>query len=91
MKDFIYTHIDKGMKYEDLKERVQVLATNKSSMDSGPVPMDTGEVDDSSNSVGQLRQEVFDEYEVEAVGAHRQCRRCGGFGHLARTCPSGPV
>ena len=41
IKDFIFTHVDKKTKFDNLKERVYVLATNKVSMQPAA---DVGEV-----------------------------------------------
>ena len=74
LQDFIDTHVEKETKYEEVRDKVRAIASNKVAMNMGPAPMDIGEVKDA------------DVEEVGMVGAHVQCRRCHGYGHLARDC-----
>jgi hypothetical protein len=81
VQDFIYTNIDKDAKYDMIVERIRSVVGNKITMNTGPQPMDIGEVDN---------YEGFDggEEEVGAVGMHVRCHKCEGWGHMARECPT---
>ena len=46
------------------------------------VPMDIGNVG------GDGGEEYFDDESVYAVGSHVRCHSCGGYGHMARQCPT---
>ena len=74
IQDFIYTHVDKDTKYEEIKDKVKAITGNKLAMNMGPAPMDIGELKGG------------EEEDVGLVGAHVQCHRCHGYGHLARDC-----
>ena len=87
IQDFIYTNVDDNTKYQAVVERVRSWVGNKVAMLQGPAPMDVGEV-----LTGQWEEEPheWEESYVQAVGANTQCHRCGGWGHIARDCPSSP-
>ena len=90
IQDYIYTHADKETKYEELREKVRAMISNKVSVNAGPVPMDVGDVGGKwEETCGeQTMWGTGEEYEVDGVANHYQCRNCQGYGHFARECPS---
>ena len=66
--------------FENLLEKIGVWVGNRVAMNEGVTPMDIGEVgwNDYNES----------EEHVDAVGAWSRCKRCDGWGHFARDCPS---
>ena len=70
----VYTDVQDGAKYEDVRNRIFALTSNKVAAAAGPSPMDVGQVhnwgDDQSHDQG--------EYEVDAVSMNTQCWKCGG-------------
>jgi len=82
IQDYVYTNVEDDTKYETLRDKVTSMVSNKIAASTGPAPMDVGRVDWGADDLycGEC------EYEVDAVGAHTQCYKCGGYGHLARDC-----
>ena len=92
LQDYIYVHTEKDCKYQDLREKVGVLVSNKVAATTGPVPMDIGDVGgrgDESWDENEYEEQYENEHEVGIVAGHYQCRNCHGYGHFARDCPSG--
>ena len=88
IQDYIYTHADKETQYVQLREKVRAMIGNKMSMNSGPTPMDIGvlgrgEYDDHYHG----DEYCSEDYEVDGINDDT-CRRCGGYGHYARECPT---
>ena len=84
LKDQMLIRLDEiGEKYEALKAKVISYATNKVEQfkGSGPTPMDVDNVE-----YGLFDEEWQDE--VGEVWASTRCYECGGYGHMARTCPT---
>ena len=44
LQDYIYIHTEKDCKYEDVREKVGALVSNKVAANTGPTPMDVGDV-----------------------------------------------
>ena len=86
VQDYIYTHADKETKYVQLREKVQAMVSNKISVSTGPVPMDIGDV--KGDHVDHGDDHFWDDIEIDGVGNHDYCLRCGGYGHYARDCPT---
>jgi hypothetical protein len=88
LQDYIYTHADKETGYDELKEKIRAMTSNKlASMKQ--VPMDVGQVGEETwhdGSYGEMS--IEDEQQIDAVSGHLQCRNCQGYGHFARECPS---
>ncbi len=63
-------------------EKVESWINNRVAMTNGPSPMDVGEVN-------EWNEEGFhDDGDVGAVGAHTECHKCDGYGHMQRECPT---
>ena len=89
IQDYIYTHVEKDTGYEELKERVRSMVSNKVTASAGPAPMDIGDVKGQGDEWGHEYENGYgDEHEVDVVYGDYRCRNCGGYGHFARECPS---
>ena len=86
IQDQVYNTIEPNSSYEVITSRIRTVVGNKIAMMGGPSPMDVGNVH------WQVSHDIYGDYdeaeEVGAVGAHIQCHRCSGWGHLSRECPS---
>ena len=85
IQDFVYTNVDDTTRYQAVVDKLRSWAGNKLAMMSGPVPMDVGEV---HGEQWAAETEDWEGMDVQAVGAGTQCHRCGGWGHMARECPT---
>jgi hypothetical protein len=85
VQDYIYSIVDfQGMTYENLKERVRGMVSNKIAMNMGPAPMDIGGLQDKGQGGGE--EDWNEDWDIGAVGMHTKCYRCQGHGHLSRDC-----
>ena len=83
-QEYVYAHADKDITYLDLKEKIRAMVANRISSDSGPVPMDVGQIGSDATE-----RDVDEETEdVNGIGWGRQCYNCWGFGHFATQCPT---
>ena len=83
IQDHIYTTVGKGSKYEEVRDKVQAVVSNKIAINMGPAPMDVGLIgrgDDDQNYYED------DEWNVDGISPNTNCYRCGGYGHLAKDC-----
>ena len=87
IQDFVYTNVDETTRYQAVVDKLRSWAGNNLAMMSGPVPMDVGEV---HGKQWAAETEDWEGTDVQAVGAGTQCHRCGGWGHMARECPTSP-
>ena len=55
IQDYMYTHADMDPKYEELKEKVRAMVSNKIANNMGPAPMDVGGVGGHHDHVNGLR------------------------------------
>lgn len=102
IQEYIYTTIGDKIDYDGTIQKIRAIVSNKVAMQDGPVAMDIGRVDDMTtpkmkaqedylwqqqqwNQQEQQQQEPSEE--VDAI-ANVQCHRCGGWGHMARECPT---
>jgi hypothetical protein len=80
LQEYVYTHIDEKLDYEDMKEKIKAMTGHK--LDSmKPIPADMGNVLDEW-------WDEADAEEIDAVGADTQCFRCQGWGHTSKACPT---
>jgi hypothetical protein len=84
IQDVIYQKIDTIRDYIPLRDSVLTLVRNRVAMGTGGlVPMDIGSMEEPSKEEGE--EEAQD---IDAIKANLQCRKCNGWGHFARECPS---
>ena len=89
LQDFVYIHTEKDCKYEEVREKVAALVSNKVAANARPTPMDIGDVGENGEEWWHACDEQYDdEQEVDIVAGYYQCRNCEGYGHFARECPS---
>jgi len=84
LKDQMLIRLDEiGENYEALKAKVICYATNKVEQfrGGGPTPMEIDNV--WQDEIGEEWQD-----EIGEVWASTRCYECGGYGHMARTCPT---
>ena len=74
VQDFIYQQVDDRTKATDLVDRVKSWVRNKAAMDSGPTPMDIGNVGGHEEG-----EEHWHDEDIQGVRANVQCHRCGGW------------
>ena len=63
--------------YEEVRDRIIALVSNRVSAQKGPVPMEIGNIFDEDEN----------EQDIDAVRSSIQCRQCKGWGHMQRECP----
>lgn len=68
----------RGAQYEQVRDRIKAMVTNRMSMESGPIAMEVGDV-------GGEYSEYSNE-DIRAVGKGGTCCECGETGHFARDC-----
>ena len=62
IQDFIYTHVEKDTEYDELKEKIRSMVSNKIAVDMGPTPMDVGGIEDGwgderrANAFGEAQE-----------------------------------
>ena len=84
VQDYIYSHVEKDVRYDELRDKIQAMVSNKIAVSGGPTPMDVGEIAGKGGEGD--RWQTGDDWEVDAVWPTSQCHRCGGYGHFARDC-----
>ena len=97
IQDYIYTHVDAKWgeaKYDELRDKVKAMVSNKLASSMGPAPMDMGGVDGrAAMQDGDDEDDAwYDEelgYYVQAMSSVK-CWSCGKDGHLAKDCYSSP-
>ena len=82
IQDYIYTHVEEGMLYVTMVDKIRAIVGNKVTMTSGPTPMDIGG-EDAYYQNGEEYEE-----EVAAIAWNAKCFKCDGWGHASRECPS---
>ena len=80
VQDFIYTNITDTTEYEDLRERIRSLVSNKMTTTMGRVPMDVGLVGDGGED-GDAKCDA----DVDAMNSQRH--RCGWLGAFCARMP----
>ena len=61
IQDYIYTHVEKDSGYEDLKEKVRSMVSNKVAADMGPAPMDIGDVKGQADEWGNEYENQYED------------------------------
>ena len=64
--------------YEEVRDRIIALVSNRVSAQKGPIPM----------AIGNIYDENENEQDIDAVRSSIQCRQCKGWGRRQRECPS---
>ena len=81
-----------GTSYQELKRAVLEFANNTVATKSdGPEPMNIGKCMEEptwADVVAEETWEIVGDPQLSAVSANTQCFQCGGFGHLAQSCPT---
>ena len=79
------------LKYKEVRDKVMSIASHRAQM-ATPTPMDSGWVGDwqCDHESGEHEHwtHTGQQLEVDAVGRAVICHRCGGWGHMARECPT---
>jgi hypothetical protein len=93
IQDYVYSITetrDAGqakMSYQEVKDKVRGMVSNKVAMNMGPAPMDVGGI---LGLQGKEEWQEEGEYDVGAVNSNTKCYRCQGYGHMSRDCATKP-
>ena len=86
IQEHIYSTVEKDTQYSAVKEKVRAMIQNKLAANSGPVPMDIGEVGRMDEGLWGYHEDFIEEYNVDAVDMNTKCFRCQGYGHMSTDC-----
>ena len=89
VQDYVMQNIDDRSKASEILEKVRAWVGNRVAMENGPKPMDIGNIGSCvEDHWHQSHCHADDVDEVGAVGKGSTCYVCGGWGHMARECPT---
>ena len=76
------------LKYREVRDKVMSIASHRAQM-ATPTPMEVGWVGEPTGEEHSAEYWDYDQEQgIDAVGKATSCYRCGGWGHLARQCPT---
>ena len=90
LQDYVFVHMEKDCGYEEVRDKVGRIVSNKVAISTGPAPMDVGDVGGQGDEWWYEEEQYDDEGEhhVDVITGRDQCRNCHGYGHYARDCPT---
>ena len=53
VQEYVYVNVDKDVTYTQLRDKVRGMVANRTAGETGPVPMDVGQVGDSDMKCGE--------------------------------------